>query len=65
MTHAEAIRKVVIRAQHMGARWHADAERKRDEIGGGNGLANMYANWAAEQYAIARALMRIDCEEMA
>ena len=65
MTHAEAIRKTAIQAQRMGARYRADAERKRNEIGCENVLADMYANWSSEQYAIARALMRIDCEEMA
>ena len=59
MTHAEAIRKTAIQAQRMGASYRADAERKRNDIGDEN-LAGMYAEWSAEQYAIARALMGIE-----
>ena len=58
MTHAEAIRKSAIVSQRMGASYSADANRNRDE--GQIFLAEMYADWAAEQYAIARALMRIE-----
>lgn len=58
MTHAEAIRKSAIVGQRMGAIYSADANRNRDE--GQIFLAKMYADWAAKQYAIARALMWIE-----
>ena len=58
MTHAEAIRKVAIISQRIAASYRVDANRNRDD--GQIFLAKMYADWAAEEYAIARALMRIE-----
>ena len=58
MTHEEAIRKAAITSQHMGASYRVDANRSRDE--GQIFLAEMYADWSAELYAIARALMKIE-----
>ena len=58
MTHEEAIRKAALTSQRMGASYRVDANRNRDE--GQIVLAEMYANWSAEQYAIARALMKIE-----
>ena len=58
MTHAEAIRKAAIISQRMAASYRVDANRNRDE--GQIFLAKMYADWAAERYATARALMRIE-----
>ena len=58
MTHAEAIRESAIVSQRMGASYSAEANRNRDE--GKIFLAKMYAHLAAERYAIARALLRIE-----
>ena len=57
MTHEEAVRKLAIQRQKLAAIYHSEFCSKREE---GSELASMYAQWAAEESALARALMRIE-----
>ena len=58
MTYEEAVRKSVLMHQMHAASYHATYEEHRDA--GREYLACMYAKWAEEESAIARALMRIE-----
>ena len=58
MTHAEAIRKSAVSHQRQSASFHASYDAHKSE--GRDLLASMYAQWAAEESALARALMGIE-----
>ena len=60
MTYEKAIKKSVLIHQMQAASYHAAYGAHRDS--GREYLAILYAGCSAEQYAIARALMRIEEE---
>ena len=57
MTHAEAVRKSAASHQRQSASFHADYDAHKSE--GREFLARWYAQLAAEESALARALMGI------
>ena len=61
MTHEEAVRKSAVIHQIHSADYHAAYAAHRDQ--GREYLASLYAQWAAEESALARALMRIEVDE--
>ena len=58
MTYEEAIRKSAVSHQRQSASYHASCDAHKSE--GSEYLASMYAKWAAEESALARALLRIE-----
>ena len=58
MTHEEAIIKSAVIHQKNSAAFHAAYVSHKSE--GRKYLARLYSKWAAEESAIARALMRIE-----
>lgn len=58
MTHEQACREAAVLYQHWAAGWHEKYRRFVDE--GKTVLAAIYSGMAAENAAIARALMGID-----
>ena len=58
MTHEEAIREAAANFQFAAACNHRDYRRYID--GGNSVMAVIYSRWAAENAAIARALMKIE-----